>query len=73
MNIGNKKNPKCNNEGYTDLTAYEALQPLIKADAILEHRVKFLVKVLRYIASEAGFDLIHRIELRDRKTGRVFR
>ena len=33
----------------------------------------FLVKVLKWIAGEAGFDVINRIELKDRKSGRIFR
>ena len=71
--MGNKKNPRCNSAGYDDPTAYEALRHIIKADATLENKVNFLIKVLKFITSEAGFDILNRIELKDRRTGRVFR
>ena len=71
--MGNKKNPRCNNEGYLDPTAYEALQPIMKSDTALENKVYFLIKVLRFIATEAGFDILNRIELQDKHSGRVFR
>ena len=71
--MGNRKNPYCNDEGYADPTAYEALQPIMKADAALDNKVSFLIKVLKFIASEAGFNILNRIELQDRKSGRCFR
>ena len=62
-----------NSEGYADPTAYGALKPIIQADAALEGKVNFLIKVLKFIANEAGFDVVNRIELRDRNTGRCFK
>ena len=71
--MGNKNNPRCNSEGYIDPTAYEALQPIIKAEAALENKVSFLIKVMKFIAHESGFHILNRIELRDRSSGRTFR
>lgn len=62
-----------NSEGYADPTAYGALKPIMQADAALEGKVNFLIKVLKFIANEAGFDVVNRIELRDRNTGRCFK
>ena len=73
IQMGNKKNPRCNSEGYADPTAYEALQPIIKADTALENKVNFLIKVLKFISSEAGFDILNRIELQAKHSGRVFK
>lgn len=70
---GQQKKPRCNNEGYADPTAYEALQPIIEADTALENKVNFLIKVLKFISSEAGFDILNRIELQDKHSGRVFK
>ena len=67
------KMPYRNSEGYTDPTAYGALKPIMQADAALESKVNILIKVLKFIANEAGFDVTNRIELCDRKTGRVFK
>lgn len=45
----------------------------MQADAALEGKLNFLIKVIKFIANEAGFDITNRIELRDRKTGRLFK
>lgn len=66
-------NPKCNSEGYYDPTAYYGLRPIIKEESALEREVNALIKVLKYIISKSGFELVSRIELRDKKTGRVFK
>ena len=39
----------------------------------LEGKVNFLIKVLKFIIAESGFELLARIEIKDKKTGRCFR
>lgn len=58
-----------NNSGLPDPTAYAATRPISDE----EQRIGELVKVLKYIIRTAGFDLINRIELRDRRSGRTYR
>lgn len=65
--------PWKNAEGYPDPTAYNALRPIMQEDAALEGKVTFLIKVLKFIIAESGFELLARIELKDKKTGRCFR
>ena len=67
------KIPYRNSEGYADPTAHAALEPMAQEEAALEGKVNFLIKVLKFIANEAGFDVVNRIELRDRNTGRCFK
>lgn len=67
------RNPYFNQSGCADPTAYEAMKPIIKEDAESESKVNFTIKVLKYILNECGFDLLNRIEIKDRKSGRVFR
>lgn len=67
------KNPHFNASGCADPTAYEALKPIMKEDAELEAKVSFLVKVLKFIIRESGFELLNRIEIKDKKSGRMFR
>lgn len=62
-----------NGEGYADSTAYEGLKPVIREETEQQQRVSALVRVLKYVIDAAGFDLLNRIELKDRKTGRVYR
>lgn len=65
--------PWQNGEGYADHTAYEGLKPVIREDAEREKRLNTLIFVLKYIIRLAGFELLNRIELKDRQTGREYR
>lgn len=58
-----------NNSGCKDPTAYAATKPITEE----EQRVSELVKVLKYIIRLAGFELMNRIEFRDRRSGRTYR
>ena len=64
---------KLNASGYTDPTAYAALQKVSKEEKELCRKVSELLKVLKTIIEWAGFELISRIEIRDKKTRREFR
>lgn len=66
-------NPKYNGEGYHDPTAYEALKPIIKEDAAVQNKVNKLMTALKLVVDLAGFDLIGRIQVRHRKSGKEFR
>ena len=66
-------NPWKNAEGYTDPTAYEALKAVDRQEAEQQKKVNALIGVLKYIINAAGFDLLTRIELKDRQTGREYR
>lgn len=62
-----------NAEGYSDPTAYGGMKPVIKEETEQQKRVNNLIFVLKYIINLSGFDLISRIEIRDKKTGREYR
>lgn len=66
-------NPKFNSEGYYDPTAYEGLKPIIKEEANQQKRVNELVQVLKYIIDKAGFEMLNRVALKDKKTGKEYR
>ena len=63
---------KRNAEGYVDPTAYAALQSIVN-DEKAEKKAAYLIAVLKFIIRESGFELLNRIELRDKRTGRDFR
>ena len=65
--------PFRNPSGCADPTAFQALEPIAEKDAELERKVNFLIKALKFIIHEAGFELLARIEIKDSKTGRCFR
>ena len=66
-------NPKFNSEGYYDPTAYEGLKPIIREEAAQQKRVGELVQVLKYIVDKAGFDVVNRIALKDKESGKEYR
>ena len=65
--------PWQNKEGYADSTAYEGLKPIIREEDEPQKRLNTLIFVLKYIIRLAGYDLLNRVELKDRKTGREYR
>lgn len=66
-------NLKLNASGCEDPTAYAAIQKVSKDKKELSNKVSEVIKVLKVIIEWAGFDLIGRIWLRDKKTGREFK
>ena len=67
--IGNKNSPKRNEQGYSDLTAYQAIKNINEED----ERFHKLLYSIRNICDLAGYDLGERIVLIDRRNGRVWR
>lgn len=67
-----KYDPKRNSEGYVDPTAYAALKSIAR-DKRVEKKAAYVVSILKFIAGESGFEVMNRIELRHRQSGRTFR
>lgn len=75
--MANNGIPYKNPEGYSDPTTYGALNSVMRqhyekleaADA----RCNILIKTLKNTIDLAGFDLVARIEVKDRETGRVYK
>jgi len=66
-----------NKEGYPDPTAGEAIGTLAKEERREERErnaaVTSLITMLKQIISLAGFELVERIVLRDKETGKEYR
>ncbi len=62
-----------NSEGYSDPTAYAAISKIQKDEIELKRRVSEVINVLKYVIDKSGFELMARIEIRDKKTGKEFR
>lgn len=56
-----------------DPTAYAAICGVSREENALKRKAAFLINVLRYIVRESGFELQGRIELKDKRTGRIFK
>ena len=57
--------PRRNAEGYLDVTAYLGTKNVIKN--------KDLIHTFRLLADMAGFEIVGRITIKHKKTGRIFR
>lgn len=68
-----------NQEGYADPTATIAVGRVAKEQKeqdeheAADKRAYDLIKVLKYIIRGAGFELTERIQIRDKKTGRIYK
>lgn len=62
-----------NQDGYKDPTAFQAIKQVIKEEETEEKQLATLVFVLKYIINMTGFELIGRIELKNKKSGRVYK
>ena len=56
-----------NSEGYPDPTAYCAMRTNKRFA-----KAKFIIKIILFIAWEAGYRVVGKIELEDRQTGRRY-
>lgn len=66
--MDSERNPKRNASGCMDLTAYTAMRNIER-----EADFKKLLSTIFYISDLAGFRIESRIEVRDKKTGKVWR
>lgn len=67
--MASKENLYYNSEGYADPTAYA----VVKKELDEEKRLGMLITALKNTITLSGFELLNRIELKDSKTGKVFR
>ena len=67
------KFPKNNASGYPDPTAHDALLLIAQEEAALEARTTRLIKAVKTLIDLADYDLMARIEIRDRRSGKIFR
>lgn len=65
--------PKRNASGCPDPTAHEALTGIYNEQTDADDRANMLIRVLKYIVRNSGFEMLARIEIKDSKTGRVYR
>lgn len=62
-----------NGEGYNDPTAFLGIQAVIRRENDQQKRLNTLIFVVKFIVETAGYDLLNRIEVKDRKTGKEYR
>lgn len=65
--------PKRNDEGYLDLTAYHGTKNVIREENEIERKNRDLIHTFRFLADMAGFEIVGRITIKHKKTGRIFK
>lgn len=65
--------PARNPSGYLDPTAHAALTNIQKQQDDIDLRVQYFIRALKTLIDQSGYDLLARIEIRDRATGRIYR
>ena len=61
-----------NVEHYHDPTAYKAIVNVTNLENEF-NKMSFLVSCLKFIIRESGFELMSRIELKSKKSGKVYK
>ena len=69
----NPKNPLSNASGYPDPTAYYGTQPIVQQEAKQMQVISGLIHCLKTITDFAGYEVVGRITLRDKTTGKIFK
>lgn len=65
--------PRRNAKGYLDVTAYLGTKNVIQEENEVERKNKDLIHTFRLLADMAGFEIVGRITIKHKKTGRIFR
>lgn len=69
----NPKSPKTNAEGYPDPTAYYGTKDAMRQEAALDKKVHDLMHIIRDLAALEGFDIMNRVILKHKRTGKEFK
>ena len=69
----NNKIPIRNPEGYIDPTAHAAMTSVQREQDEADLRTSNFIRALKTLIDQSGYDLMARIEVRDRATGRIYR
>ena len=77
MLLGNNGKPWLNDSGCPDPTAYEAMKRIrreeVRQSYIVDDNAHKVVTTIKNILDLAGFELVERIQIRHKKSGKIFR
>ena len=62
-----------NSEGYVDPTAYQGTKDIIREESEIERTISTLIHAIKVVVELAGFEVVRRITLKHRKSGRVYK
>ena len=76
MLLGNNGKPWLNNSGCPDPTAYEAMKNIQTEEKRLiqtDLNARLVITTIKNILDLSGFELVERIQIRHKKTGKIFK
>lgn len=62
-----------NAEGYTDNTAYQGTKDIIRAESAAERKNRLIIQIFRLVCELVGFEIVGRVTLKEKKSGREFK
>ena len=65
--------PWLNGSGCRDFTAYEAIKNVQVEEQEVDRAARLVVNTVKNVLELAGFELIGRIQIKHKKSGRVFK
>jgi hypothetical protein len=74
--MGNNGKPWLNDSGCPDPTAYEALKHIQNEEKRLhqtDENVRLVITTIKNILDLSGFELLGRIQIRHKKSGRIYK
>lgn len=76
MLLGNNGKPWLNNSGCPDPTAYEALKRIQNEEkrlSLVDNDAHKVVTTIKNILDLSGFELVERIQIRHKKSGKIYK
>ena len=65
--------PQEPSSGYPDPTAYYGMQPVVQQEAKERQTISSLIHCIKTMTDFAGFEVVGRIALSDKATGKIFK
>lgn len=69
----NNEKPWLNDSGLPDPTAYKAIKNVTAEEVKVDRAARLTVNVIKGILELAGFELMGRIQIKHKKSGKVFK
>lgn len=73
MTLGNNGKPWLNGSGYPDPTAYSAMKRIQNAESEVDNAAHKVVTTIKNILDLSGFELIGRVQIRHKRSGKEFK
>ena len=71
--FGRKSNPYFNHEAYPDPTPYHAIKSLEKEESEINKQIHNLMHIIKAITDLTDFEIVGRIELKHKKSGKIYK